>query len=114
VRERYGVEPGQVPDFIALRGDPSDRLPGAKGVGPKGAAALLRKYATLEDAFAAGLLAGQAEQLRLYRHIATMDTSAPLPPIPDQTPSWGRAAELVRQWGLDRLAQRLDDLAKAA
>jgi DNA polymerase-1 len=114
VRERYGVEPGQVPDFIALRGDPSDRLPGAKGVGPKGAAALLRKYPTLEEAFAAGLLAGQAEQLRLYRHIATMDTSAPLPSIHDQTPSWGRAAGLVRQWGLDRLAQRLEDLAKAA
>jgi DNA polymerase-1 len=114
VRERYGVEPGQVPDFIALRGDPSDRLPGAKGVGPKGAAALLRKYATLEDAFAAGLLAGQAEQLRLYRHIATMDRSAPLPPIHDQTPSWGKAAELARQWELDRLARRLEDLAKAA
>jgi DNA polymerase-1 len=114
VRERYGVEPGQVPDFIALRGDPSDRLPGAKGVGPKGAAALLRKYATLEDAFAAGLLAGQAEQLRLYRHIATMDTSAPLPPIHDRTPSWGKAAELARQWGLDRLARRLADLTKAA
>jgi DNA polymerase-1 len=114
VRERYGVEPGQVPDFIALRGDPSDRLPGAKGVGPKGAAALLRKYATLEDAFAAGLLAGQAEQLRLYRRIATMDRSAPLPPIHDQTPSWRKAAELVRQWGLDRLAQRLEDLAKTA
>src|SRR5882724_5273894 len=48
VRERYGVEPKQVPDFIALRGDPSDKLPGARGVGPKGAAALLREYATLE------------------------------------------------------------------
>ena len=35
VRERYGVEPEQVPDFIALRGDPSDKLPGAAGVGPK-------------------------------------------------------------------------------
>src|SRR5207253_1121141 len=81
VRERYGVEPGQVPDFIALRGDPSDRLPGAKGVGPKGAAALLRKFATLEEAFAAGHLAGQAEQLRLYRRIAVMDASAPPPAI---------------------------------
>ena len=38
VRERYGVEPAQVPDFIALRGDPSDKLPGARGVGPKKAA----------------------------------------------------------------------------
>ena len=41
VRERYGVEPSQVPDFIALRGDPSDKMPGAKGIGPKTAAALL-------------------------------------------------------------------------
>ncbi|HEX2116211.1 MAG TPA: DNA polymerase I, partial [Alphaproteobacteria bacterium] len=41
VREHYGVDPAQVPDFIALRGDPSDRLPGARGVGPKGAAQLL-------------------------------------------------------------------------
>src|SRR5262249_18427812 len=41
VRERYGVEPQQVPDFIALRGDPSDRIPGAPGIGPKSAASLL-------------------------------------------------------------------------
>src|SRR5580693_8326055 len=50
VRERYGVEPQQVPDFIALRGDPSDKLPGARGIGPKTAASILRKYGTLEDA----------------------------------------------------------------
>ena len=43
VRERYGVEPAQVPDFIALRGDPSDKIPGARGVGPKTAADLLRR-----------------------------------------------------------------------
>ena len=113
VRERYGVEPKQVPDFIALRGDPSDRLPGAKGVGPKGAAALLRKYATLEDAFADGQLAGQADQLRMYRRIATMDAAAALPALDDQTPSWRKAAALAREWELNRLAQRLEDLAKA-
>jgi DNA polymerase-1 len=113
VRERYGVEPSQVPDFIALRGDPSDRLPGARGVGPKGAAALLRKFATLEEAFAAGQLSSQAEQLRLYRHIATMDAAAPLPPIADQAPTWSRAAALARDWELNRLAQRLEDLAKS-
>jgi DNA polymerase-1 len=43
VRERYGVAPKQVPDFIALRGDPSDRLPGALGIGAQGAAALIRR-----------------------------------------------------------------------
>lgn len=113
VRERYGVEPRQVPDFIAVRGDPSDRLPGARGVGPKGAAALLRKYPTLEDAFADGQLASQAEALRLYRHIATMDPTAPLPALDDQTPTWARAAALARAWELNRLAARLDELAAA-
>jgi DNA polymerase-1 len=113
VRERYGVEPAQVPDFIALRGDPSDRLPGARGVGPKGAAALLHKYATLEEAFADGQLTSQAEQLRLYRRIAVMDAAAPLPPIADQTPSWDDAAALARDWELNRLADRLQDLANA-
>ena len=111
VRERYGVEPRQVPDFIALRGDPSDRLPGARGVGAKGAAALLRKYASLEDAFADRQLAAQAEQLRLYRRIATMDRNAPLPALSDQTPSWAKAAALARDWELGRLADRLDELA---
>ena len=48
VRERYGVEPEQVPDFIALRGDPSDGLPGAPGIGAKTAAELLREHGTLE------------------------------------------------------------------
>jgi len=113
VRERYGVEPRQVPDFIALRGDPSDRLPGARGVGPKGAAALLRKYPTLEDAFADGQLASQAETLRLYRHIATMDATAPLPALDDQMPRWDKAAALARAWELNRLAARLDELAAA-
>jgi DNA polymerase-1 len=111
VRERYGIAPRQVPDFIALRGDPSDRLPGAKGVGAKGAAALLRKYADLEEALAAGQLLGQAEALRLYRRIATMDRAAPLPPLSDQTPAWDAAAALARNWGLGRLADRLDELA---
>jgi len=107
VRERYGVDPQQVPDFIALRGDPSDKLPGAAGVGPKRAADLLRRYGTLDGALDAGLFAGEAEALRLYRRIATMDASAPLPPLPDQTPTWDKAAELARTWGLKQLAERL-------
>jgi DNA polymerase-1 len=114
VRERYGVEPRQVPDFIALRGDPSDKLPGARGVGPKGAAALLRKYATLDEAFAAGQLTAQADQLRLYRRIATMDPAAPLPALDDQVPTWQKAAALARDWELNRLAERFDQLAAAA
>jgi DNA polymerase-1 len=107
VRARYGVNPRQVPDFIALRGDPSDKLPGAKGVGEKGAAALLRKYGSLEKALADERLAGQAEQLRLYRSIATMDATAPLPSLRNQTPTWSKASALARRWDMNRLAERL-------
>ena len=111
VMERYGVEPRQVPDFIALRGDASDRIPGAVGVGPKSAADLLRKYGSLDKLLAAGRFAAQATQLRLYRSIATMDTRAPLPPLRDQKPTWQRAAALAKEWGLKQLGERLDRLA---
>lgn len=114
VRTRYGVDPAQVPDFIALRGDPSDRLPGAKNVGAQGAANVLRRYGSLEDALAAGRFAAQAEELRLYRSIATMDRKAPLPPLPDQPPSWSKAAALARTWQLNQLADRLVALAETA
>lgn len=114
VRERYGVEPKQVPDFIALRGDASDKIPGAKGVGPAGAASLLSRYPTLEDALAAGKFEAQAEELRLYRRIATMDPTAPIPEVPDQVPDWAGGSALAKKWGLDRLSERLAELAKAA
>jgi exodeoxyribonuclease-3 len=111
VRERYGVDPAQVPDFIALRGDPSDKLPGARGIGPKTAAALLRDAGTLDAILAGGRFADQAADLRLFRRIATMDAGAPLPSIRNQRPTWGVAAKLVSGWGLDRLAERLAELA---
>ena len=107
VRERYGVDPRQVPDFIALRGDASDRIPGAKGIGEKGAASILKRYGSLENAIAAGRFPNQAEKLRLYRSIATMDRSAPLPALPDQKPTWDKAAALARDWQLKKLAERL-------
>ena len=113
VRERYGVAPRQVPDFIALRGDPSDHIPGAKGVGPKGAASLLQKYETLEAALADPRLAGQEAALRLYQRIATMNAAAPLPSLEDQSPNWAAAAALARDWELNRLAERLADLARS-
>jgi DNA polymerase I len=112
VRQRYGVDPNQVPDFIALRGDPSDRLPGATGVGAKRAANLLGEYGTLEAMIAAGQFAEQAQQLRLYCRIATMDASAPLPSLEDQIPTWLEASMLAREWELNRLADRLSELAR--
>ena len=111
VRQRYGVDPNQVPDFIALRGDPSDKLPGAAGVGPKRAAQLMQRYRTLNGVLEAGLFKTQAEMLRLYRLIATMDASAPLPLLADQQPTWATASRLARTWGLNQLADRLDGMA---
>ena len=110
VRERYGVEPRQVPDFISLRGDPSDKLPGASGVGPKGAADLIRCYGALEEILAASRFATQAEMRRLFRSIATMNAAAPLPPLADQVPTWTKAAVLARAWELNRLAERLEGM----
>ncbi len=114
VRERYGVEPAQVPDFIALRGDPSDRLPGARGVGPKKAAEVLAQFGSLEEALAAGRFAAEADDLRLYHRIALLDRSASLPPLPDQQPEWAQAAALANKWGLGQLAGRLEEREKAS
>jgi DNA polymerase I len=114
VRVRYGVDPQQVPDFIALRGDTADGIPGAAGVGQKSAASLLQKYGSLEGILASGRFAAQADQLRLYRRIATMDRSAPLPPLRNQRPAWSAAAALASDWQLNRLADRLAALARSA
>ncbi|HEX6664031.1 MAG TPA: 5'-3' exonuclease [Gaiellaceae bacterium] len=111
VRERYGVDPVQVPDFIALRGDPSDRIPGARGVGPKTAASLLAEYGTLEELLAAGRFGAQAEELRLYRRMATLDASAPIPPLEEQTPNWAEASSTLRDLGLNAVAERAAALA---
>jgi DNA polymerase I len=101
VRQRYGIDPNQVHDFIALRGDPSDKLPGAPGVGPKRAAQLLRRYGTLDGVLDAGLFQTQADLLRLYRLIATMDAKAPLSSLADQEPTWVAASDFARNWGLN-------------
>jgi len=113
VRERYGVAPAQVPDFIALRGDPSDRIPGARGVGAKTAATVLGQYGSLDAALEQGRFAAEADNLRLFRHIATMDAEAPLPALDDQQPTWPAAAGLARDWGLGRLAGRLEALSSS-
>jgi len=107
---RYGVEPGQVPDFIALRGDSSDRIPGAAGVGPKTAAGLLAQYGSLEAALEAGRFSAVADDLRLYRRVATMDAGAPLPPLAERAPDWRGAEAKARELGLDGLARRLAEL----
>lgn len=108
VRERYGVEPEQVPDFIALRGDPSDRIPGARGIGEKKAAELLRRYGSLEAILDHGRFGAEADALRLYLEVATLDPAAPLPPLPDVDPDWHAAARHARELGLPGLAARFE------
>ena len=116
VERRYGIEPVLVPDFIALRGDPSDSLPGAPGVGPKTAADLLIRHGSLEGAIAAAgqekpriaaALSESAEELRAFKRIATLQTVAVARPPDRQTDLKGGAAA-ARGLGLNRLAERLD------
>jgi DNA polymerase-1 len=114
VVERYGVRPGQVPDFIALRGDPSDKLPGARGIGAKGAAELLGRYDTLEAIVehAAELRPRQAEavgdpMLAAFKRIATMDAGAPAPLPADATLDVAGAIAHSERIGDVRLAERL-------
>ena len=109
VRARYGVDPAQVTDFIALRGDPSDKIPGARGVGPKRGAELLAQYGTLDAMLEEGRFASEADALRLYRRIATMDRDAPLPSLPDVTPDWVAAAAHATEIGATRVARRFEE-----
>ena len=114
VRQRYGVEPAQVPDFIALRGDPSDRIPGARGVGEKTAAALLAEHGSLEALLASGRFPAEAQALREYLRIATLDATAPLPVLGDHEPDWAAGAAAARELGLRRLAEQLREAAAEA
>jgi DNA polymerase-1 len=107
VRERYGVEPEQVPDFIALRGDPSDKIPGAPGIGPKKAADILKQHGSLAQAIADGRFAQIADDLLLYREIATMDPEAPLPELHATPPDWAGAADHAAGLGLGTVERRL-------
>jgi DNA polymerase-1 len=115
VRERYGIDPAQVPDFIALRGDPSDGIPGGKGIGAKTAADLLRRHGTLEAAIAGAVrekpsvrsaLIGQADELRLFRDLATLRTVDLERPADRPTDRAGGAAA-AEALGLRRLSERL-------
>ncbi|MBW3608592.1 MAG: 5'-3' exonuclease [Actinobacteria bacterium] len=118
VRERYGIEPEQVADFIALRGDPSDGLPGAKGIGAKTARDLLRAHGTLEGVIAAaskpglmtprqaGALTDDPDALRAFKDIATL-RRVNLARPPDAPLDRAGAAAAARARGMNRLAERL-------
>ena len=103
-----------MPDFIALRGDPSDKLPGARGIGAKGAAELLGRYDSLEAIVehAAELRPRQAEAVRdpllaTFKRIATMDAGAPAQPPADAALDVAGAIAHSERIGDTRLADRL-------
>jgi 5'-3' exonuclease len=117
VMRRYGVKPGQVPDFIALRGDPSDGIPGAKGIGEKTAAELLRRHGSLEAAVAGAVREGRPSvraalledraRLEAFKDIATLrDVAVELPP--DTPTDFAGGARAARSQGMNKLAERLE------
>src|SRR3954447_1815054 len=118
VRERYGIRPDQVPDFIALRGDPSDGLPGARGIGEKTARELLRVRGTLEEAIArcteerprvCAALRDQAEELRAFREIATL-VHVPLDRPIDRPTDFDGGSAAAEELGMAQFAKRLRTL----
>src|SRR3989440_5105231 len=78
VVERFGVLPEQVPDFKALAGDSSDNIPGARGIGPKSAAALLLKHGSLEAVLSAWGRPSEAELLLKFREVVRMRPDVPV------------------------------------
>jgi 5'-3' exonuclease len=116
VKQRYGIPPRLVPDLIALRGDPSDNIPGARGIGQKTAAELLRRYGDLEGVIAhAGELtprqrdavAGSADELRGYLEVATMRPDLPIAIPDDAELDLESASAWCTEAGMLRLAARL-------
>jgi 5'-3' exonuclease len=122
VHRRYGVVPSLVPDFIALRGDPSDGLPGAPGIGPKTAAELLDRYGSLEAVIAAAdeqrprvaaSLRDNADELLAFRDIATLRSAEVTLPEDTETNLAG-GSEAARALGMNRLGERLENAASLA
>ena len=120
VERRYGIPPSAVPDFIALRGDPSDGLPGAPGIGEKTAAELLRRHGTLDQLLAAVehdgagerprivfTLREHADALRAFREIARLrpvEVARPADAATDLAAGAAAAAAI----GMGALAGRLE------
>ena len=110
VVERFGVLPEQVPDFKALAGDSSDKIPGAKGIGPKAAASLLLKHGTLERVVEAWDRHADTELVLRFKQVATMRDDARVE-LPAHQVRWTEGAQALRQAGASGIASRLEQQA---
>jgi DNA polymerase-1 len=110
VVERFGVLPEQIPDFKALSGDSSDKIPGLPGIGPKSAAQLLLKYGTLEAVLANWPRPEEIELAKKFKQVATMHPEVKVT-LPKSAPDWNTGAVHLRTLGANNLADRLTALA---
>ncbi len=77
VREKFGVDPGHIPDYLALTGDAADGYPGIAGIGAKTAARLIDRYGVLES-FPPEILGADMERALLFKRLATLRSDAPV------------------------------------
>jgi 5'-3' exonuclease len=114
VREKFGVEPRFIPDYLALVGDAADGYPGIPGCGAKTAASLINRYGPIED-FPADVLRDKVELALLFKHLATLRTDAQLFDNVNQlawagpTESFEATAAMI---GDSRLAARVNKAAR--
>ncbi|HEY0825772.1 MAG TPA: 5'-3' exonuclease H3TH domain-containing protein [Ramlibacter sp.] len=101
IREKFGVDPALIPDFLALVGDAADGYPGIEGIGAVGAARLLNEYGPIE-AFPPKVLGGRMEDAQLFKRLATLRTDAKLFADVDEL-QWRGPTGAFASW-----AQRLD------
>jgi len=105
VKAIFGVTPDLVPDFKALAGDASDKIPGLKGCGPKTAAAMLDRHGSLDQIIAAGAV-GKGEQLLMFREVARMRPEVEVN-LPTGEPDWRAGSAALASLGLSNLAERV-------
>jgi len=116
VREKFGVGPELIPDFLALVGDAADGYPGIGGIGSVGAARLLGSHGPIES-FPPGVLGGKRDEALLFKDLATLRTDAPLFSDVDELRWRGPTAEFAA-WadriGDPKLPERCRKAAEAA
>ena len=108
VREKFGVDPERIPDYLALVGDSSDGYPGIPGIGPKSAQRLITRHGPIE-AFPDDVLGTRREAALLFKRLATLRADAPLFADVDSL-SWRGLRPGFDSWaeriGDERLARR--------